>query len=378
MALDLRYAVAMHLPLSRTLVVPILACVLALSACAESPEESAQASASAPASVEASSPAAESPASGAPSAPADGTNPDLPDLVEAATPSVVSVLRSDGGQGSGVIWSSDGVIVTNNHVIEGAPAVSVAFADGQRVEAEIVATDPRTDLAVLRADREDLPAATFTEDLPRVGELALAIGNPLGFENTATAGIVSGLHRSIPGAAEQAPALVDLIQTDAAISPGNSGGALVGSDGRVIGVNVAYLPPNPQGGRGAVSIGFAIPAPTVRDVVEQLLETGRAQHAYLGIRPVTLTPALAEQFGSSRTAGVVVQSVAEGSPAAAAGLQPGDLLIAAGDRQLEVAEDLLTVLRDQSPGDVLSLTVVRNEGESEVEVTLADLPETPG
>ncbi len=369
----------MHPHLPRVVIVPILASVLALSACAELPDESAEASASDPASAEPSSPAAEATASGTtPSAPADATNRDLPELVEATTPSVVSVLRSDGGQGSGVIWSSDGVIVTNNHVIEGAPSVSVAFADGQRVEAEVVATDTRTDLAVLRADRTDLPAATFTEDLPRVGELALAIGNPLGFENTATAGIVSGLHRSIPGAAEQAPALVDLIQTDAAISPGNSGGALVGSDGQVIGVNVAYLPPNPQGGRGAVSIGFAIPAPTVRDVVEQLLETGRAQHAYLGIRPVTLTPALAEQFGSSRTAGVVVQSVAEGSPAAAAGLQPGDLLIAAGDRQFEVAEDLLTVLRDQSPGDVLSLTVVREGEETEVEVTLADLPDTPG
>src|SRR5205085_1967535 len=127
---------------------------------------------------------------------------------------------------------------------------------------------------------QGLPAAKWADRLPPVGSLAIAIGNPLGFENSVTAGIISGTGRAVPGAAQQAPALVDLVQTDAAISPGNSGGALVGGDARVIGVNVAYIPPSAS----AVSIGFAIPAPTVTDVVKQLIAKGKAAHAYLGVQ----------------------------------------------------------------------------------------------
>lgn len=300
---------------------------------------------------------------------------DIPDVVETVSHSVVSVLRSDGGEGSGVIWSEDGIVVTNNHVVAGAPDLTIGFADGQRVPAEVVATDPRTDLAVLRADRDGLPAARLADDLPRIGDLALAIGNPLGFESSVTAGIVSGLNRSIPGAAQRAPALVDLIQTDAAISPGNSGGALVSAEGEVIGINVAYLPPNPQGERGAVSIGFAIPAPTVRDVVEQLLETGSVEHAFLGIQPGTLTPELAQRFGFDRSSGVVVMAVVAGSPAAAAGLRPGDLLVELDGEALETAEDLLAALRDREPGDQVDLTVVREGREASVDVTLGDVPQ---
>ena len=219
---------------------------------------------------------------------------DIPDLVARVEPSVVAVqVATPAGtaEGSGVIWDTDGLIVTNNHVVEDAGEVTVAFASGQRVDAEVVDTDPLTDIAVLRVDRDGLPAATFADDLPAVGELALAVGNPLGFESTVTAGIVSGLHRSIPDDSPRARPLVDLIQTDAAISPGNSGGALVGAGGEVIGVNVAYIPPAAR----AVSIGFAIPAPTVSAVVEQLLEDGEVSHAFLGINYATLTPDIAER-----------------------------------------------------------------------------------
>lgn len=300
---------------------------------------------------------------------------DIPGIVDGVAPSVVSVLRVDGGEGSGVIWTEDGIIVTNNHVVADAPGVVVGFADGVRVDAEVIATDPRTDLAVLQAERDDLPAATLADGLPEIGELALAIGNPLGFENSVTMGIVSGLGRSIPGAAQQAPALVDLIQTDAAISPGNSGGALVDADGRVIGVNVAYLAPNPPGQRGAVSIGFAIPAPTVRSVVEQLLEDGRVEHPFLGVQPITLSAELAQQFGIDRDDGVVVLAVVDGSPAERAGLRPGDLLVALEDETLATAEDLLAALRGRSPGDTVSVTFIREGEETTVEVELGDVPQ---
>lgn len=184
---------------------------------------------------------------------------DIPGIVASVEGSVVAIL-TDAGEGSGVVWSEDGLVVTNFHVIAQAGEVAVAFADGERSPAEVLEVAPRSDLAILRTERTGLPAATFSRDLPEIGELALAIGNPLGFENTVTAGIVSGLHRTIPGSAAQTLALVDLIQTDAPISPGNSGGALVDAAGEVMGINVAYIPPNPQQGRGAVSIGFAIPS----------------------------------------------------------------------------------------------------------------------
>src|SRR5918999_81625 len=156
----------------------------------------------------------------------------------------------------------------------------------------VLAASESFDLAVLEIEGRNAPAAELADALPEVGELAVAIGNPLGFENTVTAGIVSGLHRSIPSGG-LTPALVDLIQTDAPISPGNSGGALVNADGEVIGINVAYLPP---GQTGAVSLGFAIPAPTAAQVVEQLLATGRVELAYLGIQPIQVTPQLAARF----------------------------------------------------------------------------------
>lgn len=307
-------------------------------------------------------------------APSSLTFSNLPDLVAEVEPSVVSVLRADGGQGSGVIWSSDGKIVTNNHVVAGATQFQVAFADGQRVNATVIATDPRTDLAVMQADRQNLPPATFSTSLPEVGALALAMGNPIGFENSVTQGIISGLHRSIPGSAQQSAALVDLIQTDAAISPGNSGGALVGGDGKVMGINVAYIPPNSQ--QGAVAIGFAIPAPTVTDAVQQLLDTGTVQHAYIGIRPATLTPQLAQRLGTQADHGVAVITVEQGGPADAAGLQPGDIITALDGTELNTVEDLLAALREHSPGDQIPLTIMRGGKQQQVQVTLGDLPST--
>lgn len=295
----------------------------------------------------------------------------IPAIVDEVEPSVVAILR-ERGEGSGVIYDPEGLVVTNAHVVARARSLQVQLADGTRLPAEVVAADPQTDLAVLRVAEEDLPAADFADELPEVGELAVAIGNPLGLENTVTAGIVSGLHRSVPAGQATAQPLVDLVQTDAAISPGNSGGALVDEDGDVIGINIAYLPPQAT---GAVSIGFAIPSYTVVDVVDQLIATGEVRHAFLGIQPGPLTPQLVERFELDIDEGVLVVEVVPGSPAAEAGLRPGDVLVELDGERLEGVADLLGTLRRREPGDVVELLVHSAGEEERVDVTLADLPD---
>jgi S1-C subfamily serine protease len=179
----------------------------------------------------------------------------IPKIVERVGPHVVTVL-TQAGVGSGVIYRPDGVILTNEHVIRGSTNVEIAFADGRREGGDVMAGDPETDPALVRVERGNLPPASFQTTLPPVGSLAIVLGSPLGFEKSVTAGIVSGLHRTIPGSAGGSAALIDLMQTDAPISPGNSGGAVVDGQGRVIGISEAYIPPQ----QGAVAIGFAIPA----------------------------------------------------------------------------------------------------------------------
>ncbi|MGH9234935.1 MAG: S1C family serine protease, partial [Acidimicrobiales bacterium] len=278
---------------------------------------------------------------------------------------------TDVGEGSGVIYDDDGAIVTNAHVVAGAATVDVTFADGSRSDGEVVAADPSVDLAVIRTDRDDLEAANFSDGTPRVGELAVAIGNPLGFENTVTAGIVSGLERSVPGGGT---ALVGLLQTDAAISPGNSGGALVGATGEVIGVNVAYIPP----AGGAVAIGFAIPSVVVVDVAEEILDGGQAEHAFLGIEPAALTPQLAGQYGIDAESGVLVLEVVPGSPAEEAGIGPSDVIVAVNDEEVAEPGDLLAELRTRDPGDTIELTVRRGGDDVSVDVELGPAPQVPG
>jgi serine protease DegQ len=295
---------------------------------------------------------------------------DIPGIVRRVEPSVVTIAH-DEGTGSGVVWSGDGVVVTNAHVVGDVREVEVAFFDGKRADGRVRATDPDTDLAVVDVERRDLQPATFQKTLPAVGELAVAMGSPLGFQNTITAGIISGLHREIPGSAEQGiRSLVDLIQTDAAISPGNSGGALVNGRGEVVGVNVAYIPPE----QGAVAIGFAIPGATAVDVVGQLLRDGRATHSYLGIQPDQVTREVAAQLGLDRASGVVVLAAVDGGPAAQAGLRPGDVVVAMDDARIETVEDLYAELRQRKPGSQVRLTILRDGRQQEVTVTLADRP----
>jgi S1-C subfamily serine protease len=280
----------------------------------------------------------------------------IPSLVERLNPSIVSVLvqtAEGGGQGSGVVWDGPaGLIVTNNHVVEGAGELAVVLSSGEQIPARVRATDPETDLAVIEVDRTDLPSAEFATELPKVGELAIAIGNPLGFENTVTAGIVSALHRSL----QESSAYVDLIQTDAPISPGNSGGALVDADGRVIGINSAGIPTD----NNANSLGFAIPSTTVRAIVDQLVERGTAGHALLG---VTSEPA---------DGGVRVVSVTAGSAADAAGLEEGDLITAIDGAEVTAAETLVSELRARAPGDTVTLSVVRGGETLSLDAVLGD------
>ena len=295
----------------------------------------------------------------------------VPEVAARLQPSVVTILTA-GGSGSGVVYDADGLIVTNEHVVRGSgTAVEVAFADGQRVAGAVLATDVVTDLALVQADRAGLPEARFQPELPRIGELAIVIGSPLGFQSTVTAGIISGLHREIPGSARQSQALVDLIQTDAAISPGNSGGAVVDGDGDVIGISEAYIPPQ----AGAVSLGFAIPSATVIDVVAQLLEDGQAEHAFLGVEPAPITPQIVDQLGLPGTDGVIVAGVVPGGPAMTAGIRPGDVILAVDGEPATTPEELLAVLRARDPGDTVTLTVRSTDGdEREVDVVLGARP----
>ncbi|HEY8474706.1 MAG TPA: trypsin-like peptidase domain-containing protein [Natronosporangium sp.] len=293
---------------------------------------------------------------------------DLPALVAQVEPSVVTVLVGEG-LGSGVVVRDGGLVVTNEHVVRGAQEVELALAGGERVPAEVVGADAYTDVAVLQAERTDLPPARFRAELPPVGEPVLAVGSPLGFRNTVTFGIVSGVGREIPGAARESPALVDLIQTDAAISPGNSGGALVDLSGQVVGINEAYLPPE----TGAVSIGFAIPTATVLDVVDDLLDDGRATHSFVGIVPGQVTPQIAAALGLPVDRGVFVREVGPQTPAAAAGLRPGDIITAFNGEPTDTVEEFLGALRGTEPGQSVTVNYLRGDQEAEATVTVAGI-----
>lgn len=308
--------------------------------------------------------------------PSDG----VVDLVREFSPQTVAVeiaAQQQGqtvqGAGSGVIWSSDGVIVTNHHVVAPAGEIVVVLADGTRYPAELIASDQRTDIAMLQVEATGIPAAEFADELPEIGQLAVAIGNPLGFRNSATAGIVSGVERSLPVTPGQPP-LVGLIQTDAAISSGNSGGALVGADGTAIGINVAAVEGTQTPGI-AQGLGFAIPATTVTSVAEQLLETGEVRHTFLGIVGAGLTPPLAERFGIERDRGVLVGEVQPGSPADDAGLQQGDVIVALEGDAIADLGQLLAALREFSPGDEVTIEFVRDGDEQTTDAVLAELPD---
>lgn len=286
------------------------------------------------------------------------------DVVERVGPSVVTVRTGDG-VGSGVVYRPN-IIITNAHVVGRAREVVLTFADREEAAGEVLATDTITDLAVVRSQRGNLPVPEFRTELPRPGEWAVAIGSPLGFENTVTAGVISGLNRAIPGSGTSTQSLIDLIQTDAPISPGNSGGALLDVDGRVVGINEAYIPPE----LGAVSLGFAIPAATAIDAADQMLADGRVTHPFLGVSLARLTPSIRRQLNVGAEDGALVTVVDRGAPAAEAGLRPGDVIVEFDGKQVRNVEDLLTALRQSRPGARVQVVFIRGGQRQQVTLTV--------
>jgi serine protease Do len=295
------------------------------------------------------------------------TGPNIPDVVENLEPGVVTVLAG-GYQGSGVVYRAD-VVLTNQHVVGAAKAVTMTLADGATVKGAVVGIDKIADLAVIRSSRTNLPPVAIRSDLPRPGEMALAIGSPLGYENTVTQGIISGIGRQIPASQTGGRPLVDLLQTDAPVSPGSSGGGLFDSNGRLVGINEAYIPPS----SGAVSLGFAIPSATVADVADQILSKGRATHSYLGVSLTDLTDAVRNSLGVDAERGAVVVRVAAGSPAARAGLKAGDVLTRIGGQSIGDAGDVYSALRQNDPGATVAVTVQRGGNALGRTVTLGQI-----
>ena len=276
--------------------------------------------------------------------------------------------RIERSLGSGVIVNQSGHIVTNHHVIANADAVRVQLADGRIAEAHIVGRDPDTDLAVLQIDLRPLPVATFgRSDQLKVGDVVLAIGNPIGLSQTVTHGIVSATSRQQLGIAP----LEDFIQTDAPINFGNSGGALVDSSGALIGINTAIVAKN----LGVEGIGFAIPVNMVRGVLSDIIAHGRVIRGWIGIVPEDVTDEQAAQLGLAQ-GGVLIANLYVGSPAQQAGLQPGDLLLAINATTLNSAQDALARIANEKPGSVLAIRVLRGKRTFEVKAHVSERPRT--
>jgi putative serine protease PepD len=294
---------------------------------------------------------------------------DLPRIAAAVQPSVVSIA-TDSGEGSGVILTADGYVLTNNHVVAsaGRDSVRVVFADGKTVEARIVGTDPKTDLAVVKATGvSDLKPATFGDsDAMQVGDQVLALGSPLGLQGSVTAGILSARDRTIQAGSGQerpgqgASSIAGLLQTDAPINPGNSGGALVNTRGEVIGINTAIATAG-QGSTGNIGVGFAIPSNKAKDVAGKLQRGEKVSHPSLGV-----------SVTAAEGGGALVAAVTSGSAAEKAGLQRGDVITRFGDKVVNDSDDLVGAVQAGKVGDRVEVTYKRNGAESTATVTLAE------
>ena len=274
---------------------------------------------------------------------------------------------AQSGIGSGVIVSDDGYVLTNNHVVDRMDDIEVVLTDGRRSRAEVVGTDPESDLALLRVQLDKLPAVSFGDsDTLQVGDVVLAIGNPFGVGQTVTSGIVSALGRNQLGI----NTFENFIQTDAAINPGNSGGALVDASGNLMGINTAIY----SRSGGNLGIGFAIPVSTARLVVEGLVRDGVVTRGWIGVEPRDLTPEMAETFNLRASQGVLITGVLQGGPASDGGLRPGDVVTKVAQTPVANTAQLLNAVASLKPHSRARLEVQRGGREVEVLVTVAQRP----
>jgi serine protease Do len=270
------------------------------------------------------------------------------------------------GQGSGVIVSENGYILTNNHVVQDADKITVRLFDNREFRAKIIGTDPKTDIAVIKIEGDDLPVAKLgdSDDL-KVGKIVLAIGHPLRQSHTVTAGIISAVGRSRTGLAEYE----DFIQTDAAINPGNSGGPLINLDGEVIGINTAIFSYT----GGYMGIGFSIPINMAKDVMNQLIENGRVVRGWLGVYIQNLTPELTEQFDIDDIEGCLISDVVDDSPAEKAGLEPGDIIVEFNGKNIEGVNELRMQVAGTEPGKKVTIKLIRDGRTISKKVVIAEL-----
>jgi putative serine protease PepD len=293
----------------------------------------------------------------------------IADLAATVQPAVVQInvgSEGQGGSGSGFIISEDGYIVTNNHVAGPAGedgTVEVVFPDGATATGTLVGADAGYDLAVVKVQRDGLPTLEFgSSEAVRVGDLAVAIGSPLGLQGTVTSGIVSALERPVTAGGAGATSFINAIQTDAAINPGNSGGPLVNGSGEVIGVNTAIASLGAVGGAaGSIGLGFAIPIDTAQRVVNELIETGSSSTPVIGVQLDTTFPG----------PGAKVGTVTPGSGADEAGIQDGDIITAINGDVIEESTELIVSIRSNAPGDTVELTILRDGRTQDLTVTLA-------
>lgn len=272
--------------------------------------------------------------------------------------------------GSGVIVSSEGYILTNQHVVDGADQIEVALADGRTATAKVIGSDPETDLAVLKINMTNLPTITLgRSDQSRVGDVVLAIGNPFGVGQTVTMGIISALGRNHLGI----NTFENFIQTDAPINPGNSGGALVDVNGNLLGINTAIY----SRSGGSLGIGFAIPVSTARNVLESIITTGTVTRGWIGVEPQDVTPEIAESFSLAQKSGAIVAGVLQGGPADKAGIKPGDILMSIDGEDITDTTKLLNVVAQIKPGTPAKVHVVRKGKELDVTVVIGKRPPPP-
>ena len=267
-----------------------------------------------------------------------------------------------GGLGSGVIISASGYILTNNHVVEGADEIEVILNDTRKAKAKVIGTDPDTDLAILKIELDKLPVIVLgNSDSLQVGDPVLAIGNPFGVGQTVTGGIVSALGRNQLGI----NTFENFIQTDAAINPGNSGGALVDVNGNLMGINTAIY----SRSGGSMGIGFAIPVSTAKQVLESIVKDGQVTRGWIGVEPQELNAELAETFNIKTKSGVIITGVLQNGPAAQAGIQPGDVIVAVEGKAVSSVTELLGAVAGLKPGVAAPLTVLRKDIKTEISVT---------